>query len=224
MNIKIIACEVIKEELLSINPIHNTEFHFIPMGFHLYPQKLYAEMQQILAASSGYERVVLAFGLCGGASKNLRAPGTILSIPRVHDCIPVLLGSAEIFKQHQSVEKGTFYLSCGWFKSDKNILSEHKRLIEKYGEERARKVTAKIYSNYRRVLYIRTGHPEDRCCYGKSEEAARLLNLDFQTTMGQRGYIERIVNGPWNETEFINVQPGGILEEDDFFEKKIRDG
>lgn len=215
MNIKIIACEVMKEELLSIKALHNTHINFIPMGFHLYPEKLHVELEGMLLQSSGFDRVILAFGLCGGAARNLKAPGSILTITRVHDCIPILLGSSEVFKLRQQ-EKGTFYLSCGWFKSDKNILSEHKRLADKYGEVRAQKVTAKIYSSYRRILFIYTGHPEEKNCYSKSQETAQLLGLKFQTTVGRREYFEKIINGPWEDAEFINVEPDGIITEEEF--------
>ncbi|MDF2987461.1 MAG: hypothetical protein K0R50_2971 [Eubacterium sp.] len=216
MNIKLVACEVMKEELLSVTAMHNTEIHFIPMGFHLYPEKLHKELEEILSKSSGYDRVVLSFGLCGGAAKNLKAPGSILTIPRIHDCIPILLGSSEIFKEQQ-LEKGTFYLSCGWFKSDKTILSEHKRLVDKYGRARAEKVTAKLYNSYRRILFINTGHPDEKICYEKSQETARLLDLKFHTTQGRREYLEKIINGPWDDWDFINVEPDGIILEDDFF-------
>ena len=218
MKIKLIACEVMKEELLSVTSVHDIDIHFIKMGFHLYPEKLHVELKDILSQCSGFDRVILAFGLCGGAARNLEAPGSVLTIPRVHDCIPILLGSSEIFSKQQQ-EKGTFYLSCGWFKSDKNILSEHKKLVDKYGEARAQKVTGKIYDSYRRILFIHTGHPDEKCCYKKSQETAQLLGLNFQTTEGCRDYLEKIINGPWDETEFINAEPDGLILEEDFFHK-----
>lgn len=99
MPIRIIACEVMKEELLAVTPATKVEFQFISMGLHIYPEKLGAELQHMLDGSKGYERVVLAFGLCGGAARNLKTVDFILTIPRVHDCIPILLGSNERLKR-----------------------------------------------------------------------------------------------------------------------------
>src|SRR5690348_11494835 len=114
MRIKIIACEVMKEELLAVQSAENLEYEFISMGLHTYPEKLRKELQKILDESVGYSRVILAFGLCGGAAKNLKASNFILTIPRVHDCIPIFLGSKERFEKLRKEEKGTFYHTCGW--------------------------------------------------------------------------------------------------------------
>lgn len=93
MTIKIIACEVMKEELLGITSKSHVEYEFIPMKLHLYPQKLHKELQDILDHSSGYLKFIMAFGLCGGATKNFKATDSPLIIPRVHDCLPLLLVS-----------------------------------------------------------------------------------------------------------------------------------
>lgn len=40
MTVKLIACEVMKEELLAIKTQCDIEFEFISMGLHLHPEKL----------------------------------------------------------------------------------------------------------------------------------------------------------------------------------------
>jgi len=83
MAYKIIACEVMKSELLAVKAGTDVDFVFVEMGLHLHPARLHEELQKIIDDSSGYERVVLAFGLCGGAAHNLRAPGCTLTIPKI---------------------------------------------------------------------------------------------------------------------------------------------
>lgn len=217
MTLKIIACEVMKEELLAVAAGRNIEFEFISMGLHLHPEKLGIELQRILDSLTGYSRVVLAFGLCGGAAKNLRAGDFILTIPRVHDCIPLLLGSKTCFAKHRLEEIGTLYLSCGWMNGEKSIMSEYSRITEKYGEKKAVSVFGRMYSSYQRVLFIRTDNPEEERYLRRSQEISQVLKLQHHITQGDFTFIRKIVNGPWQEDDFITIEPWGILDEELFF-------
>jgi hypothetical protein len=216
MTIKIIACEVMKKELLSIMKVPDVEFEFVSMNLHLYPEKLRKELQGIIERSTGFSRIILAFGLCGGAAKGLMAKECILTIPKVHDCISIFLNSEKLNEDVYVKKTGTFYLSCGYMNSEKSILAEHRRVEDKYGEKKALKVLSRIYEGYNRVLFIKTGCCSEKADIQKSGEVAKLLNLSHDTIKGSNTYIERIVKGPWDNNKFINISPGGILKEEDF--------
>ncbi|ADL51002.1 DUF1638 domain-containing protein [Clostridium cellulovorans] len=216
MSIKVIACEVMKEELLSIKPKAAIDFEFISMGLHLYPNKLQKEIQSILDKSLNYSRIILAFGLCGGSIKNVKVKNSILTIPKVHDCIPILLGSKEKYYKLKDEEKGTFYLSGGWMLTEKSILSEHKRICERFGERKALKVIDKMYNNYKRVLFINTSRDCDLQIKEQSKEIARLLKVNYETIDGTNNFLEKIVLGPWDQGDFINIPPFGTVTEEDF--------
>lgn len=217
MTIKIIACEVMKHELQAVPNTHNVDYEFVSMGLHLYPEKLGKELQNMLDRTLGYDRVILAFGLCGGAGKDLRAGAFTLTVPQVHDCIPLLLGSRERFEECKAEEIGTFYLTCGWLQGERSIGSDYQRIREKYGEKKAASVFKRIYDSYRRILFIHTGNPQEEQYLKKSEEIGQLLQLSLQTIQGDLRYLERLVNGPWDEQHFINVPPGGMVKEEYFF-------
>ncbi len=217
MKIKIIACEVIKDELLSVHPAYDTNFSFIPMGLHLHPDKLNKELQKQLDASQGYTHIILAFGLCGGAARKLKSKGSIMVIPKVHDCIPLLLGSGKAFERIRNEESGTFYYSCGWFKGNNTFLSDYERLSEKCGEKEALEIIRYIYDSFRNVVFIKTGHSDENVCIEKAMKMAELLNLRFITVTGQKRYIEKLVRGPWNDDEFITLTPGSELDDTMFF-------
>lgn len=136
MTLKIIACEVMKEELLAVASGRNVEFEFLPQGRHDYPEKLGQELQTILGGLTGYSHVVLAFGLCGGAAKNLQTGDFRLTIPRVHDCIPLLLGSQASFEKHRLEEIGTLYMSCGWTNSEGSIVESIIVLLKNMAKKR----------------------------------------------------------------------------------------
>ncbi|HWR39608.1 MAG TPA: DUF1638 domain-containing protein, partial [Patescibacteria group bacterium] len=213
MTLKIIACEVMKEELLRIPLRQAADYEFVSMGLHLHPDKLRVELQRLLDNAQGYETVILAFGLCGGAVRGIKSPHASLVIPRVHDCIPLLLGSQEAFQHCSAEETGTFYMSCGWILTERNILTEHERVREKFGDKKAAAILARTYSGYKKLLFIHTGCDNDAAVLEQSREMARLLTLDHATTTGDPGYLQQIVNGPWDSPNFIRVPPGEAIEE-----------
>ena len=216
MTIKIIACEVMKKELLSIMPILDVEYEFVSMNLHLYPEKLRRELQSIIERSTGYSRIILAFGLCGGAAKDLVASDCILTIPKVHDCISIFLNSSKLSKGIFQKKIGAFYLSCGYMNSERSILSEHRRIRDKYGEKKALKVLLRMYEGYNQILFIKTGCCSEKADIEQSGEISKLLNLKHDTIKVSNTYIGEIINGPWDNNKFINISPGGILKEEDF--------
>lgn len=216
MTVKIIACEVMKEELLAVRTEEEVEYEFISMGLHLYPKKLHNELQRILDESLGYSKIILAFGLCGGATRNIRAADSPLLIPKVHDCLPILLGSKNSYEYVSQQEKGTFYLSTGWMISEKNILSEHQRVCEKYGEKKAQRILTRMYDSYKKVLFIHTGCKEEDVTLRESRQIAELLNLTYSEMQGEDTYLQKIVNGPWHEEDFAHIPPFGVIEEEIF--------
>ncbi|OAA90513.1 DUF1638 domain-containing protein [Clostridium ljungdahlii] len=216
MKIKIIACEVMKEEILSIEPLPNEEFGFVTMGYHLHPKKLAKELQEIIDKSLGYDRVILAFGLCGGAARGLKATNCALTIPRVHDCISIFLSSDKGCVCDFKKEMGTLYLSRGWMITEKSILSDHQRVLEKYGEKKALSILNRMYGDYKKVLFIGTGSLLQDEVMLQSKQIAKLINASYEIVEEKTHFIERIIRGPWDDKNFINIDKQEILTEEDF--------
>jgi hypothetical protein len=217
--IKIIACHVMKEELLAVKRDQSApeiEWQFVSMGLHLHPAKLHRELQKLLDQSQKYSRIILGFGLCGGAANQLRAPGCWLTIPRVHDCIPVLLGAISQYRQLNNETSGTFYLSGGWIEGEHSLLNEYRRICQKYGPAKALRVLHQMFANYHQLTYISTDHPREEANRTESQNLAQLLNLNLTIRKGSPRYFEKIVNGPWDDAGFINIAPGKTITEQDF--------
>jgi Protein of unknown function (DUF1638). len=217
MKSKIIACEVMKEEILSMGSIKDVEFEFVSMDFHLYPKKLKVELQNIIDRSNGYNRIILAFGLCGGASNGLKANDSTLIIPKVHDCISVFLYDSTKCVCDFKKEKGTFYLSSGWMITEKSILSDHKKILEKYGEKKAFSILKRMYEDYKKVLFIKTGSSSENEVIAQSKEIANLFDAKYEIIKGKTDFIEKILKGPWDDKNFINIAPGELLTEEHFW-------
>lgn len=216
MRVKIIACEVMKEEMLVVANGNPPDFEFVSQGLHAHPEKLNAELQKILDGTHGYSRVVLGFGLCGGGARNLKAGDFVLTVPRVHDCIALFLGSRERFDRVRREEPGTLYLSPGWIKGEAPVISEFARTAERYGEKRAIGLLKRIYNAYRRVLFISTDSRDEEHHVEKSVEAASILGLAHERTTWDAEFLRKVVNGPWDDDDFINVPHEGVIDEISF--------
>jgi len=217
MKNKIIACEVMKEEILSMASIKDVEFEFVSMNYHLYPKKLKIELQNTIDRSTGYNKIILAFGLCGGASNGLKANDCTLTIPKIHDCISIFLYNGTKCVCDFKKEKGTFYLSSGWMITEKSILSDHKKIAEKYGEKKAFSILKRMYDDYKKVLFIKTDSSSEDRVIAQSKEIAKLINIEHEIIQGKTDFIEKIVKGPWDDKNFINIAPGEILKEEHFW-------
>lgn len=205
-----------KEELLSIKGSEERDISFIPMALHLYPDKLKDELQTIINNSKEYERIILAFGLCGGAMRDIYSEDSILTIPRVHDCIPIFLGSRSLYESMQKENKGTYYLTGGWINGEKSILEEYERVLNKFGEKRAKKVFSRMYDSYHNIKFIHTDYPNKHISITKSKEIARILDLNYEEMKGDSSFIEKVLNGPWDGADFINLPINHKIKDEDF--------
>lgn len=216
MKRKVIACEVMKEEILAIGSPADVEFDFVSMNYHLHPKKLAKELQNIIDRSIGFNRIILAFGLYGGAAKGLKANNCILTIPNVHDCISIFLYSGQGYVRDFEKERGTFYLTRSWMVTENSILLEHEKIVERYGEEKALRILKRMFDDYKKVLFIKTGSSLEADAIGKSREIAKLINVKHEIIEGKKAFIEKIINGPWDDMNFVNVVPGETLKEEYF--------
>lgn len=211
----IVACEVMREELLRVRARAPARFTFLPMSLHVSPARLHAALAEALRDPGDAARIVLGFGLCGYATAGLVSPRAPLLVPRVHDCIALLTGGRGLV-DGVSPEKGTFYLSGGWMEGERTLAAEHRRATARFGEARARRILKTMLDPYRRFTFVRTDHPRRS---EREEDAARLsglVGLPMATLDGDPSRLERLVNGPWKEPEFVRVAPGEPVPADAF--------
>jgi hypothetical protein len=111
-----------------------------------------------------------------------------LWVPRVHDCIALLLGYAP-------VDCRSFYLSPGWVDYGQTPLTEHQRTAECFGEEDALWVGRELLKGYDEVVLVRTIAgllPHHRSYASKM---ARLFDLELRETSGDPDRLRRFLSG-----------------------------
>lgn len=138
MKTYILACSTLQEELNDAMKQTNLDIPVIWLksGLHNVPRKLNAALQEAInqAEGEGAEQILFAFGFCGNAMAGLASSTARLVIPRADDCITLLLGS---FKRRQAIqsEQGTYFMTKGWLDGERNIWTEYRYVMERYGEE-----------------------------------------------------------------------------------------
>ena len=61
----------------------------------------------------GYDAILLGYALCGRGTEGLRAGKTQLVLPRLHDCIGLLMGSHQAYMAYFEGHPGVYYRSPG---------------------------------------------------------------------------------------------------------------
>lgn len=216
---RVIACATVIEEMLPFLP-GDVPHEILDFGLHLYPQKLKQVLQEkIDEASEKADVLLLGYGLCSMAVVGLTARSATLVIPRTDDCIAIFLGSCNAYKEQSRKEPGTYYLTKGWIEVGDTPFDEHKLLIDKYGREKAERMTRLLLKNYKRLAFINTGQYEIEKYREYSKKTADDFGLRFEEIEGSPSLVHKLVSGPWDD-EFVVVPPGETVTYQDFANHK----
>jgi len=214
---KIIACQVVIEELLPLLP-GGTDYETLDLGLHVNPDKLRTTLQEKIDASSKEKgTILLGYGLCSRAVVGLRSEKCSLVVPCVDDCIGIFLGSREAYLKQAKAEPGTYYLTKGWIEAGDNLFGSHNQIVERYGPEQAEALIKRMLQNYTRLVFINTGKYRVEHYREYSERTASRYGLRFQEIFGATTLVDKMANGPW-DGDFVVVPPGQTISYEAFYE------
>ena len=194
-------------------------------GLHRAPSLMRQTLQAAIDALETPGRIVLGYGLCGNSLEGVKAGRHTLIIPRVDDCIALLLGSRRAYLREMQKAPGTYYLHKGWLESGSDPLKEYREYEAKYGAEEAAWIMDQQYHNYERLVFI-AHDPNDLDTYRpQALEVARYCRkwgMRFEEILGSDRYIRRladIIEDPDTaDDEFVVVPPGGITGQELFWD------
>jgi hypothetical protein len=186
----------------------------LDFGLHLRPDDLKKALQEkIDKASEHADVLLLGYGLCSMAVVGLHATTAHLVIPRVDDCIAIFLGSCSAYKEQSRKEPGTYYLTKGWIEVGDTPFSEYQRLVEKYGEAKAKRMIINVKITH--LGFINTGQYEIERYRDYARKIAEQFDLRFEEIDGSSALVKKMVFGPWDD-EFLVVAPGETIQYTDF--------
>ena len=208
-DVAFIACPAVVRELADDRrAVRTNEFD---VALHRTPERLTAALRQAIAdveADPAVTTVVLGYGLCSNAVLGLRAGRCSLVMPRVDDCVALVLGSNEAFAEQARQAAGTYYLSRGWIESHATIFDEHEAMAERYGEEQATRLTRLILAHYTRLALVDTGRYDLAAYRDFGRERAARFGLAYEEIAGTAALVDALLTGPWDD-RFVVVPPGG---------------
>lgn len=208
--VKIIACKVIENELMTLLS-ENQEALFLEYALHRTPHRLQEELQKTIDAQSDCDTILLCYGLCSNGTCGLSSKDKKLVIPRVHDCISLLLGSRERYSEEFDRHPGTIYLSKGWIDCGADPYSSLKEYTKKYGEETAQWIIHEEYKNYERLVFIKTQVGDLKKYREYAQMVAESIHLKYVEIEGSLALLRQLLKGDWDES--LVIPPGKMIIE-----------
>jgi len=195
-------------------------------GLHDEPDRLRTEVQKALdntldIQGRAYDASLLGYGLCSNGIVGLSAKIPII-IPRGHDCITLLLGSKDKYKEYFDSHRGVYWYSPGWIESGKQPSKErYEKLLEeykeKYGEDNAQylmEVEQSWIKEYSWATFIDWGLSDSSEYKNYTKRCAKFLHWKYEELRGSPDLMQKLIDGDWNEDEFLVVKPGQKIGED----------
>ena len=213
--LKLIACPAVLGELAD-GATDGVDTHTPEAQLHLSPERLKAALAAAVAeADEPGATIVLGYGLCSNSVLGLKTEHATLVVPRVDDCIAMLLGSNEAFAAENAKERGSYYVARAYLEECDTIVSEHEKLVEKRGAERAEKMMRLLLQHYTRIVLIDTGRYDLEPYRARVAGFAERFDLAVEDVPGTTRILDALVEGGWGD-DFVVAPPGHELTLADF--------
>jgi len=223
---RLISCSVFTRELCALvaSSARIVDPEFLELAAHENSDRLRAQVQDAIdrAEGKGYSAVLLGYGLCGNSLSGIAARSLPLVLPRAHDCCTILLGSTGAFVSEFGDNLSAPWSSCGYVERSADYMrrSDSGRdngfglslaeMAEKYGEENAaylwETLHPSIEDSVRRFIELEETEGLGRAAMVGAD--ARRDGKDFKLIRGNSRLLRALVDGPWNDQDFLVVRPG----------------
>jgi hypothetical protein len=222
--IVILSCQVLQDLLARLLPEGLAQqVIFMDYGLHRVPAQMTGALQQILDDIEEPSLVVLGYGLCGNGLKGLKAGKHTLLVPRVDDCIALLLGSYRTYIREFEAVPGTYYLSKGWLESGSHPLKEYNEYVPKWGAEQAMWIMDQQYQHYERLILV-AHRQEDLDDYRQqAQQVARFCerwNMRYEERLGSDDYVRRLIAAATApdqaDGDLMFILPGDEIRQEQF--------
>jgi hypothetical protein len=236
--IVVIACNVFQDMLEELLPKDlSRQVSFFDLALHVTPKKMRRTLQEAIDSVEKPSLIVLAYGLCGNGLGGVRAGEHVLLIPRVDDCIAIMLGSRQAYQEQFHKEPGTYYLGRGWLEADTQSilpgatdarygadpLTTYESYVTEYGPETAEWLMDQMYRNYKRLAFVAHTQAEIEKYRPRAHEIARFCErwgMRYEEILGSDRYVRRLIEVAValdrTDGDFLVIPPGGEIRQEQF--------
>lgn len=205
----ILSCPTIHDELEKC--VRDTgctyDVHELGKSNHNFPDRLRNQLQAEIDALQDYDRILLSFGICGNAACGLTSSHAELVIPKVDDCVSLLMGGVKPRLECLNGKFGIF-LTAGWLRYEENIWDEICRTKQRYSEKRAAKILERMFGEMTYLTVLDTGAYNLADILEKAEKIAETLHLELRVIKGDLSLLTGLLKGSWDADRYAVFPPG----------------
>ena len=206
-----IACRTLRTEIEHVVAQRGIDrpIIWLESKLHNVTMKLADALQEALDSVQA-DRVLLGYGNCGNAVQGLTTGDYELIIPRLDDCISLVIGSQRERERYGAEHHAMFYTD-GWMDEGHNIIDDYEQMLERYDEDTARDVFEMMYEHYETMAYLDTGLYDVPALMEQTRFVAEMCDLTQRVEPATLSYVERLVCGPWDDDLFVHVPPRSTI-------------
>jgi hypothetical protein len=167
-----------------------------------------------------FSTILVGYGLCANAILGIHTRTFQLVFPKVDDCIALYLGSREEYIRQLKIAPGTFFLSKGWIECGEDPYTEYCSMREKYGDDKALRLTKRYIKHYTRLALINSTDTDSEAYRKYARMVADRFDLSFEEIQGSKKFLTRLIGGDWQQ-DFVVVPPGTEITFDLFYGKDL---
>ncbi len=213
-----LACEAVKTQLEAAKAKYNCshETVYFDSGLHVRPEKLKQELEKCLFQLKDADIIYLVMGVCGNSFDGIYAPTKII-VPKVDDCITMLLTTTEVpninLKQtgHMYMTKGMIDLA----NSENSLGLGYEDLISKFGEKKGKRIYKLTYDSYKFFDIIDDGTYPVSEIYEETEKMAKHAECDLLIAEGSNIILEKLCRGDV-DAQFVIFEKGALMDVEAF--------
>ena len=232
MRLYAIACDVVARPvyLCAARSPHVVDIRMFERGLHNDPRDLRTRLQEAIdSAPATAEAIVLAYGLCGGATAGIEARDKPVILPRAHDCITLFLGARERYQEEMQKPATYWYVADQLERNDgyragigglaigadtdAQVEEVRAGYVAKYGEDNAdylMEVLGGWREHYGRAAFVSMGVGDEVASVTAAREEADRRGWAFEQMEGSMVLLRRLLCGDWGG-DMLVLQPGERL-------------
>lgn len=230
LRLRAITCDILLRPayFFAARSPHVVDVVDLSAALHAEPITLRERIQaEIDAAPEGIDAIVLAYGLCGGATAGLTARSVPVVLARAHDCVTIFLGSQERYREEHGRAPGTYWYVQdqmdrgndlkGWLLGDAarsdDVAATRADYVARFGEENAAylmEVLGEWRSRYERGVFLDTGLAPAPGTEQRAREETERRGWRFERMLADLTLVRRLLFADWGD-EFQVLQPGERL-------------